>query len=115
MAYIIWIIVTLLLAAATIFSAIGKFRKIPQVVDMLHHVGVTDRQIPWLGAAGLAAGFALVLGVLFVPILAFIAAAALAIYYLGAAIAHWRVGDKFPVPPLVLFLLSLVSLLIWLV
>lgn len=110
--YIAWIVVTLLLATVTLFSAIGKFRKVPQVVDMLHHVGVTDKQIPWLGAAGLAGAFGLVMGVLVVPYLAVLAAAALAVYYLGAAIAHWRVGDKAPVPPLVLFVLSLASLVL---
>lgn len=113
--YLAWIIVTLVLATATLFSAFGKLRRIDRVVDSLHHVGVTDQQIPWLGAACLAGAFGLVMGVLLVPYLAPVSAAALAVYYLVAAIAHWRVGDKFPAAPLVLFVLSVASLVLGLV
>lgn len=112
MLYWVWMAVTLILATATLFSALGKLRRIPRVVDMLHHVGVNDQQITILGWLGVLAAFGLTMGLILVPYLAPVTAAALAVYYLVAAIVHWRAGDKFPIPPLVLFLLSVASLVL---
>ena len=110
MEYIAWITVTFVLAGATVFSAIGKFRRVPQVVASLHRVGVTDGQIPLLASLTLAGATGLMLGLTAVPYLASVAAAALAAYYFAAWIAHWRVGEKFPAPPIVLCALSIASL-----
>ena len=86
-------VLVIFLAFASSMSAVGKLRKMPQVMETMAQVGVKPDQIRLLafleiaGALGLIAGFA-------VPMLGVAAAAGLTLYFTGAVIAHLRVGDK---------------------
>ncbi len=107
------IIIAVILGLAATVSAMGKLRKMPQVVDQMHHVGVKDSQIPilaileLLGAAGLLVG-------IWVPILGVLAALGLTLYFIAAVIAHVRAKDamKDAAPALGLAVVSLVVLLL---
>ena len=86
-------ILMIFLAFAASMSAVGKLRKMPQVMETMTHVGVKPEQIRILaileiaGALGVLVGFA-------VPMLGVAAAGGLALYFIGAVVAHIRVGDK---------------------
>lgn len=108
--YVAWIVVSLLLSLACLISAAGKLRRIPQVVESLHSVGVRDSQFPILAGLQIAAAAGLVLGTVAVPYLAAVTAGALTLYFAFATAMHVRSGDRFPVPTIVLMLLSAASL-----
>jgi len=82
-----------LLALIVVASGVAKLRRDPRVVKVIHEdVGLPLRWLPWLagcefaGAAGLVAG-------LVAPPLGMAASAGLIVYFLGAVVAHLRVGD----------------------
>jgi uncharacterized membrane protein YphA (DoxX/SURF4 family) len=85
------IIVCTLLGVVAVGSAIGKLTANPKIVESMHSVGVTAEQarvlavLELLGAAGLVVG-------IFVPFIGLAAAAGLALYFVGAVIAHARKG-----------------------
>ncbi len=103
------VIATLLGLAATI-SALGKVRRMPQVVESMHAVGVTDRQIPLLAVLELLGAFGLLVGIWVIPI-GIAAAIGLMAYFLGAVVAHLR--KKAPLkdaaPALFLFILAVIT------
>jgi hypothetical protein len=86
-------IVALVAALIAIFSAVGKLRRDPYIVKVIHEVvGVPMKWLPWLAACEIAGALGLLLGILWPPI-GLAAAGGLVIYFLGAAISHLRVGD----------------------
>lgn len=101
------IIIAALLGIAVAASAIQKLRRDPMVVESMHGVGVTDRQMPVLAGLELLGVLGLVVGV-WIPPIGVAAAAALTLYFLGAIIANLRArtGAKGVVAPLVLTLLA---------
>lgn len=106
---IAWYIVAGIVAAMTVFSGLGKLKGVPQVSATMQSVGVGEGLTKALGVLSLVLGLALALTLAFAPVFAVLPAAALASYYFGAIVAHWRVKDWFPVPPIVLFLLATAS------
>jgi len=82
------------LATIAIVSAMGKLRKMPQVIESMTHVGVKPNQIPLLAYLEIAGAVGILIGIA-IPTLAFISAGALMLYFLGAVVAHLRVKDKF--------------------
>ena len=82
------------LAAIAIVSAMGKLRKMPQVIESMTHVGVKPNQIPLLAYLEIAGAAGILIGIA-IPTLAFISAGALMLYFLGAVMAHLRAKDKF--------------------
>lgn len=98
--------------AATV-SAAGKLRRIPQVVDTMHSVGVTDSQMPVLAVFELLGALGLLVGI-WVPVLGTLAALGLTLYFAGALIAHLRAKHslKDAGPALLLAVVSLVVLLL---
>lgn len=96
-----------LLAATATLSAAGKLRKDPKVIGMMTHVGVKENQIPLLAYLELLGAIGLVVGLKFHG-LGIAAATGLALYFLGAVIAHLRAKDKVAefAPALVLALIS---------
>jgi len=103
-------VLTVLLAIIVIGSAMGKFRKAPQVMATMTHVGLNPQQIiilaivEVLGGLGLLIGFASkTLGVL--------SAIGLSFYFVGAVIAHIRKRDKIKelAAPLVILVIALVT------
>lgn len=107
------IIVAGFLGIATTFSAVGKLRGVPQVMEMLRHVGLTDAQIRTLAFVELLGALGLLLGI-WVPILGLLAAAGFLVYFVGAVIAHLRVKDAFKEfsPALSLAGISVVTLIL---
>ena len=103
-------VLVIFLAVAAIMSAMGKLRKMPQVVDTMTSVGVSSSQMRILaileiaGGAGLLVGFA-------VPAIGVAAAIGLTLYFIGAVIAHASVNDKVPAytPAIFLAVISAVT------
>ena len=105
---------TVLLAAIALVSAMGKLRKMPPVMESMTHVGVKPHQIPALAYLEIAGAVGLLIGIAY-PLLAFVSAGALMLYFLGAVIAHLRVKDKFKDFAPALFLAVLFGYLSYLV
>lgn len=82
------------LSLIAIVSAMGKLRKMPQVMESMTHVGVKPNQIPQLAYLEILGALGLLIGIA-VPLLGLVSAIALMLYFLGAVVAHLRVKDKF--------------------
>lgn len=87
-------IFTLVLALIALVSAMGKLRKMPQVIESMTHVGLKPNQISLLAYLEILGALGLLIGIAY-PVLAFVSAGALMLYFLGAVGAHLRVKDKF--------------------
>jgi uncharacterized membrane protein YphA (DoxX/SURF4 family) len=99
-------LVTVLLAAICLNSAVMKLRKNEQVLAVIHGtVGVPQRQLPVLAGLEIAGATGILIGLWLEP-LGIAAAVGLVAYFLGAVIGHLRVRDTknlaMPLPPLVL-------------
>lgn len=90
---IILIVLAAVLGIAAAGSATGKLRRVPQVVDSMHKVGVTDAQIPVLAVLELLGAVGLLVGI-WVPTIGTLAAAGLTLYFLGALVAHLRAKES---------------------
>ena len=104
------VVATLLGLVATV-SGMGKLRRMPQVVETMHAVGVKDNQIPMLAALELLGAAGLLIGI-WLPFIGTLAALGLTLYFLGAVFAHVRAKAPFSdaIPALGLMVLSLVTL-----
>lgn len=88
-----YLTVTLIVAALVVFSAIAKLRHDPHVVRTIHEVvGLPLSSFPFLAACEFAGALGLVLGI-FWPMVGIVAGVGLAVYFIGAILAHFRVGD----------------------
>ena len=89
---------TVLLA---LVSGLGKLRRSRYIVKSVHEVvGVPLRWFPFLAGLEFAAATGLILGIQWAP-LGIAAAAAMALYFVGAIVAHVRVNDLKGVGPAV--------------
>jgi uncharacterized membrane protein YphA (DoxX/SURF4 family) len=106
-------VVSIVLAVIAVLSAVVKLTKNPKVVHSVHEVcGVPMDKLPVLAALEIAGGAGLVIG-LWVGWIGVAAAIGLALYFVGATIAHLRVGDKQGViAPAALVVLSVVVLVL---
>lgn len=104
------IVFATLLGLAATMSALGKLRRMPQVVETMHAVGVKDSQMPILAILEILGALGLVIGI-WIPMLGVLAAAALTLYFVGAVISHLRVKQpvKDLAPALVLTLVALAT------
>ena len=76
-----------------VVSALGKLRRNPYIVKSVHNgVGVPLRWFPFLAALELAAATGLLIGIKWAP-LGIAAAAGMALYFVGAIVAHVRAND----------------------
>jgi uncharacterized membrane protein YphA (DoxX/SURF4 family) len=102
------ILATLLGLMATI-SAFGKLSMNEKAAEMLHHVGLNDRQIRLLGTTEILGSLGLLIGI-WIPLLGLLAALGFVVYFLVAVAAHVRAKDgiKDMAPAIVLFVMSLV-------
>jgi DoxX-like family len=85
------------LAALTSFivvaSGVAKLRRDPHVVKIIHEVArVPMEWLPWLAACEFAGALGLLTGIAWPP-LGIAAAIGLVLYFVGAVVAHLRVGD----------------------
>jgi hypothetical protein len=91
--HITYLVITILLAAMAAFSAVGKLRRDPRQVLIIHEtVGVPFAYFPALAACELAGSAGLILGIWWVP-LGMAAGVGLVLYFAGAVVSHLRVGD----------------------
>jgi uncharacterized membrane protein YphA (DoxX/SURF4 family) len=110
--FIALVVITVLLAAICLNSAVMKLRQAEAVVAVIHGtVGVPKPYLPVLAALEMAGAMGIVIG-LWVEPLGILAAACLVAYFSGAVIGHLRVRDTknlaMPLPPLVLAIAVLV-------
>lgn len=91
------VVVTLVAALMTGFSAASVFLGAQWVVEPLAAYGVPRGWWPWLGAAKAAGAAGLVAG-LFVPALGIAAAVGLALYYTGAVVTVVRARSYAHIP-----------------
>lgn len=95
----LYLTITLIVAAMVAFSAIAKIRRDPRVVRTIHEVvGFPLAYFPLLAACEFAGALGLVLGI-FWPVLGIVAGVGLALYFIGAILAHVRAGDFAGVGP----------------
>lgn len=90
--YIVTLIVSIFLAVALTFSAVGKLTKNAQVMPIMESVGVPADKIPWLAYVEILGAIGLVVG-LFVWPIGVAAAIGVILYFVGAVIAHLRIKD----------------------
>jgi len=88
-----YLIITVVFSLMVTMSAVGKMRRDPRQVKVVHEtVGVPMKYFPLLAACEFAGGLGLVFGIL-LPILGVVAGVGLELYFLGAVASHLRVGD----------------------
>ncbi|MFV0318670.1 MAG: DoxX family protein [Microthrixaceae bacterium] len=114
--FIAAVIVSVLLAFIAASSAAMKLQRHPQVVAAINGtVGVPMERLPVLAMLELAGALGLIIGLWVTPI-GVAAATGLFLYFLGAVIAHVRVGDtkgvRQPVLPLVLSVAAIILLVV---
>jgi hypothetical protein len=94
-------------------SGVAKVQRAPHVVKVINEVvRVPLRWFPYLAACEFAGGIGLLLGIMWPP-LGLAASVGLVLYFVGAMIAHVRVGDFKGLGPAALMLgLSAVCLVL---
>lgn len=101
------------IAVAAATSSIGKFQKKDAIVTTLSHVGVKREQLNLLGALEALGALGVLVGIWSKP-LAIAATTGLALYFLGAVVAHLRIKDKVKdfAPALFLMLVAIAAALL---
>lgn len=104
------IILAILLGIAAAGSAVQKLRRDATVVASMRAVGVRDSQIPILAILELLGVAGLIVGI-WIPLVGVAAAMGLALYFLGAVIAHIRVKSsaKEAAPAVVIMLVAIAT------
>jgi hypothetical protein len=86
-------IVSVVLALAMLGSGVTKLRRAPAMVSSMATVSVGETTMQRLGLIEVAATVGLLVGLFWAPI-GIAAAAGATIYFIGAVVAHLRVGDR---------------------
>jgi len=90
--FIAYVVVTLLAAAANIFSATVDFIRYKQVLINMAKAGVSESSITTLGILKAAGAIGLLFGI-GVPLIGTAAAIGLILFFVGAIITHLRAHD----------------------
>lgn len=107
--FTVYVIVAVLTALISIGSGVAKLRRIPQIMEAMRKCEVPDNWLPILAVLEIAGGVGLLIGIGWLP-LGMAAGFGLTIYFIGAMIAHVRVGDfKGITNPLLPLLLAITS------
>lgn len=103
------IVLAVLLGIAATGSAVQKLRRDPRVMESMSSVGVRPAQVPVLAVLELLGALGLLIGI-WVPWIGIAAAIGLALYFLGAVVAHLRMraAAKEFAPALILAVLAIV-------
>jgi hypothetical protein len=97
--YAAYLVVTTLLALMVAFSGLGKIRRDPRQVRVIHEtVGVPLKYLPLLAACEFADALGLLVGIRWPP-LGVAAGIGLVLYFMGAIVSHLRVGDDNGIGP----------------
>ena len=104
--------ITILVAPMVLWSAIGKIRRDPHQVRIVHEVvGVPLKYFPALAACEAAGAMGLLLGIMWPPF-GVAAGIGLVLYFVGAIVFYLRVGDVKGVSPAVFMLTLAVGALV---
>jgi len=99
-----YLAITLLLAAMAALSGLGKVRREPRQIRVIHEtVGIPLKYFPALAACEFAGAVGLVLGIWW-PLLGMAAGIGLVLYFVGATLSHLRVNDVKGIGPAVFML-----------
>jgi hypothetical protein len=91
--HIAYLVVTILFALMVAFSGVGKIRRQPHQVRVIHEtVGVPLKFFPLLAACEFAGALGLLAGIVWPP-LGIAGGIGLVLYFVGAVVSHLRVGD----------------------
>jgi len=91
--HIAYLAITVVFALMVAYSGVGKIRRDPLPVKVVHEtVGLPLKYFPVLAACEFAGAVGLVAGIWW-PLLGIAAGIGLVIYFVGAIVAHLRVGD----------------------
>lgn len=106
-----FVVISLLLAAACLFPAAAKLLGHPRMRKSAEHFGIGWPRYRLIGAAELAAGAGVLIGLWWHP-LGIAAAAGMVLLLLGALVTHRRAADsgKEMVPALVAFAITVAYL-----
>jgi uncharacterized membrane protein YphA (DoxX/SURF4 family) len=104
-------IVSALFAAVLLVSARGKLTHDPQQMAAMTKVGVPENRVWLLATAEIAGAAGLVIGLFWWP-LGVISAVCLVAYFVGATVAHLRVGDRNVIAPVVLLLVAVAAVVL---
>ena len=107
--FITYIVVTILAAAANIFSATLDFIRYEPILINMAKVGVAESWITTLGILKAAGALGLLIGV-GVPAIGIAAATGLVLFFIGAIITHLR-GHDYSFGLAILFLLLAIAAL----
>jgi DoxX-like family len=100
----VYLVMTVLVALVVAFSGLGKIRRDPRQVKVIHEtVGVPLKYLPLLAVCEFAGALGLVAGIWW-PALGVAAAIGLVLYFVGAIVAHLRAGDIKGIGPAVFML-----------
>jgi DoxX-like family len=106
-----YIVVTLLAAAANIFSATLDFIRYKQILTNMARVGVSESWITTLGAVKAAGALGLLIGIR-VPLIGIAAAVGLVLFFVGAIVTHLRARDYLFGLAVVFLLLAVAALVV---
>ena len=88
-----YLVITLVFALMVSYSGVGKIRRNPLQVKVIHEtVGVPLKYFPLLAACEFAGALGLVVGI-WRPLIGVAAGIGLVLYFVGAVVSHLRVGD----------------------
>ncbi len=90
--FIAYIVVTVLAAAANVFSATLDFIRYKQILINMAKVGVSESWLTTLGILKAAGALGLLVGIR-VPLIGIAAAIGLVLFFLAAVITHLRAHD----------------------
>jgi DoxX-like protein len=109
--FIAYLAVTILAAAANIFSATLDFVRYKQILINMAKVGVPDWWITILGVLKAAGALGLLVGIR-VPLIGMAAASGLVLFFVGAIVIHLRAHDYSFGLALVFLLLAIAALVL---
>lgn len=109
--HLAYLVVTSVVAAMAAVSGLGKMRRDPKILHVVHEVvGVPLKYFPHLAACEFAGALGLVLGIWW-PYLGIAAGIGLVVYFVGAIVSHVRMGDgKGTGPAAFMLIISVVAL-----
>ena len=102
--HIAYLVLTVVFALMVAYSGVGKIRRDPLPVRVVHEtVGVPLKYFPLLAACEFAGAMGLVVGIWW-PLIGVAAGIGLVFYFVGAVVSHLRVGDVKGIGPAVFML-----------
>ena len=91
--HIAYLVITIAFASMVVFSGVGKIRRDPHQVRVIHEtVGVALEFFPLLAACEFAGALGLLAGIGW-PALGIAGGVGLVLYFVGAVVSHLRAGD----------------------